>query len=157
MHERLHWFDGAMTGRGIVLIHRLLLLIDREWVLRDKLFASHAEAREKKVCLDGGDHVIFLFRDQITCLHLEILLVLALSLLNVVAEGLLLDAGANHFLLVLSELLIGHWWVSVVFHVVTVSLFLIVMLGSVAFLEVLGVSEGGSAVKVSLQGSLHVW
>jgi len=73
---------------------------------------------------------------------------LALALLDVVAERLLLDAGANHLLLVLSELLVGH---RRLLRLPTRTLAIEI------FLEVLCVSQRCSFIKVGLQSSLHDW
>ena len=111
---------------------------------------------EEKVGLDGGDHVVLFLGDQVSCLHFEILLVLALGLFDVVSEGLLLDAGADHFLLVVSELIVGHGWLLRRGRLSSLNLRVSGIVGVKVLLEVLGISERGGSVEVSLQGTLHI-
>ena len=107
----LHWLVITTFFFGAVLVERLRLIIHIVyWILRKDLLPGHVQALEKKASLDGGHHIILLLRDQIAGLHLEVLLVLPLGLLDVVAEGLLFDAGADHLLFILSELLVRHGW-----------------------------------------------
>ena len=74
---------------------------------------------------------------------------MALGLLDVVSEGLLLDAGSDHLLFVVSELFIGYGWLNL-------TIFSLDCL-KVILLEVLGISKWGSLVEVGLQSTLHIW
>ena len=109
-HEsgRCHGVDVVHSALVTLLVQSLSLVVIVDWVLLKDLLASHVQALEEQVCLDRSDHVVFLFGDQVARLHLKVLFVLALGLLDVVSQRLLLDAGANHFLFVLSQLLIRH-------------------------------------------------
>ena len=165
-HERLHGFDGHVAFRELVLLKRLLLLVQGEWILGDQLLSCHVQACEQQVGLDSGHHVILLLGDQVTCLHFEILFVLAFGLLDVVAERLLLDAGSDHLFLVLRELLVRHGWLdcaSLTRSLIAVRFLFIEasVLGSssvrIVFLEVLSIPKWGGPVQVRLQGSLHIW
>ncbi len=101
--------------------------------------------------MHSSDHVFFFFRDKIASFHLEVLFVLALALLYVVAERLLLDAGADHFLLIFSELLIRHRRLRLRIIVVNIAVVAIVV-----FLEILSVSERSGSIEVGLEGAFHI-
>ncbi len=136
--------------RRLILESLCLAVVGRR-VLFEDLLTSHSKALEEKVGLHCSDHVFFFFGDQIASFHLEVLFVLALALLYVVAERLLLDAGADHFLLIFSELLIRHrrLWLRVI--VVNIAVVAIVV-----FLEILSVSERSGSIEVGLEGTLHI-
>ena len=70
---------------------------------------------------------------------------------------MLLDAGADHFLLVLSELVIGHRWLRRGAAVALLSWAVDILSLTVVLLEVLGVAERRCPIEVGLEGSLHVW
>lgn len=115
-----HWFFLDHL-RGSIF-DRLILLGD-VGVLGEDLLAGHAQALEQKVGLDRGNHVFFFLRDQVAGLQLEIFLVNSLGLFDVVAEGLLLDAGAVHFLLVLGKVVVGDLGLGVI----SLALFLLLL------------------------------
>ena len=126
-------------------------------VLDENFLTGHVQALQKEVCLHGGDHILLFLRDEVSGFHFKILLVLTFALLCIVAERLLLDAGTDHFLLILSELLIGHSWLGRVAAVALLRWAVGVLSSTVVLLEVLGVAERRCPVKVGLEGSLHVW
>ena len=106
--------------------------------------------------MNSCNHVILLLRDQVTSLDLEVLFVLTLGLFDVVAEGLLLDAGSDHFLLVLSQLFVGDRRLGRLRCTILVVRFIIATCLRVVLLEVLGIPERSCSVQIGLQGSLHV-
>ncbi len=136
--------------RRLILESLCLAVVGRR-VLFEDLLTSHSEALEEKVGLHCSDHVFFFFGDQIASFHLEVLFVLALALLYVVAERLLLDAGADHLLLILCKLLIRHRRLGLGAIVINIAVVTIVV-----FLEVLSVSERGSSIEIGMKGALHV-
>ena len=93
-----------------LFLHSFSLAMGVEGVLCKDLFTSGAQALEEKAGLHSSDHIVFFLRNKITSLHLKVLFVLAFALLDVVAQALLLNAGPDHLLLVLSELLIRDGW-----------------------------------------------
>jgi len=123
-----------------VVTLKCLSLVVGVGVLDEDFFTGHVQALQKQVCLHSGDHVLFFFRDEVSCFHFKILLVLTFALLDVVAERLLLDAGADHFLLVFSELLIGHRWLGRGAAVALLSRAVDILSLAVVLLEVLGVA-----------------
>lgn len=60
--------------------------------------------------MNRGYHVVLFFSDQITRFELEVFLVLSLGFLNVVAQGLLLYACPNVFLVFFRELIVADRW-----------------------------------------------
>ena len=102
--------DHLLLIVGGFLFTELFSLLDLHvvvhWVLGKDLLTSHVKACEEQVSLHSGHHVVRFLRDQITGFHLEVLLVLALGLFDVVAQRLLLDASTNHSFLVIGELLV---------------------------------------------------
>jgi hypothetical protein len=122
----------------VLLLHLLSELDFR--VFGQDLLSGHVELLEEKISLRSGNHVFLLALDELAGLQLEEGLVLGLSLLDVVIKGLLLDAGSDHLLLLVGELLVG----DVGRHAVC------------GFVELLGVLEGCSSVEVDVEGALHV-
>lgn len=135
-----------------LLFHGLSLAVGIEGVFGKDFFASGAKALEKQASLNSSDHVIFLLGDEITSLHLEILLVLALALLDVVAQALLLNAGPDHLFLVFGKLFIGHWRLRNFIAGCSSST---IRCSCVVFMEILSVAQRGCLVEISLKSSLH--
>ena len=79
---------------------------------------------------------------------------MALCLLDVVSEGLLLNAGADHLLLIFSELLIRNRWAT---SAVALGATTMVSFAIEIFLKVLGVSQGSGPIEIGLQSSFHIW
>lgn len=137
---------------GRFFVDSLSLVVVGVRVLVKDLLTGHSKALEEEIRLNCSDHVFFFLGDEVTGLHLEVLLVLTLALFDVVAQGLLLDAGTDHFLLILSELLVRDGWLRLLAVVVLISAIVTVEV----FLEVLGVAERRCPVEVGLEGALHI-
>ena len=73
----------------------------------------------------------------------------------------MLDASADHFLLILCELFVGHWGLLAGLRCTDLALIVLlinVVVGAeIIFLEVLSVSERRSTVKISLESAFHIW
>lgn len=99
--------DLLIIAALVLFLHRLRLAVRVQGVLQENLFARCAETLEQQASLNSRHHVVLLFGNQVTCLHLKVFFILSFALLDVIAEALLLDAGSDHFFLVFSELIVG--------------------------------------------------
>ena len=149
-----HRFVGRLVDSHLlvasVFVVGLSLVADVEWVLGEDVLTGHVEALEQQVGLHSCNHVILLLGDEVASFDLEVLLVLALGLFDVVAEGLLLDACPYHALLIVWQLLVGLGRSGLA--IGTGAAFYVV-----SFLEVLSVAQGSRTIEVGLECALHVW
>ena len=86
LHEWLHGLYRQISLRELTFVQGLFFIVEGYGVLQQKLLTSHVKALKEQICLNSRHHVVLFLGNQVTCLDLEVLFVLALCLVDIIPQ-----------------------------------------------------------------------